>query len=124
MSQKRSIGIGKSRFQPKTCDKCGQTINAGDETYKQGSRFYHPTCDWNREKHFEKLLSLRESETALSDSEIQVDYIAVKQKYHMDSIRRRQQELAEITFKGCSPEAKKVNHLAFFLLDNRRKKQI
>ena len=66
----------------------------GDETYKQGSRFYHPTCAWNREKHFEKLLSLRESESALSDSESQVDYIVVKQKYQLDSIRRRQQELA------------------------------
>jgi len=47
-----------------------------------------------------KTLGLRESEPALSDSDSQVDYIAVKQKYQMDMIRRRQQELAEITFKG------------------------
>ena len=40
----------------------------------------------------------------LSISESRVDYIAVKQKYQMDMIKRRQQELAEITFNGCSDD--------------------
>ncbi|MBC8233230.1 hypothetical protein H8E77_27090, partial [bacterium] len=33
-----------------------------------------------------------------------------KQKYHKDSIRRRQQELAEITFKGCSDDMIEVRY--------------
>jgi hypothetical protein len=63
-----------------------------------------------REKHFEKLLGLRKSEPALSDSETKVDYIAVQQKYHKDMIKRRQQELAEIAFKGCSDDMIQVRY--------------
>jgi len=69
----------------------------------------------------DKLAQVRQGGDApynLSDSDSQVDYIAVKQKYQMDTIRRRQQQLAEITFKGlplsvakgCSPDMIEVRY--------------
>jgi len=67
----------------KTCDKCGKTINAGEDTYKQGSRFYHPTCAWDRRRHFDKLINqIAEREQSLSHPKPKVDYVEMMQKRH------------------------------------------